>query len=159
MALWASLDGRVQLEHAHRTVAESIGARVKVPADARELVPKVEVSDFDGVRYKVDMPERDTLRVSVFVRDFDAIKEAVGWKYFESLYPGLCPTPDLGYSLTVKVDLKGVDDGSVDAGATPRRRRRTARRLHWAALGPSPLERILRHSRSPLVLLHLAVLR
>lgn len=114
----ATLDGRIHLEPGHRTIAESIAARVKVEAGTREReAVKVECSDFDGVRYKVDMPDKDTLCVSLFVRNFSDIKNAVGEQYFQNLYPALSPTPDPMYSLTVKIDLKKVDDGTLDAGA------------------------------------------
>ena len=112
----ASLDGRIHLEPGHRAVGESVAARVKTAAGKREAV-KVECSDYDGVRYKVEMPDKDTLCVSLFVRNFDEIKTSVGDKYFSNLYPGLADTPEPGFSLTVKVPLDRLPDGAMDAGA------------------------------------------
>ena len=112
----ASLDGRIHLEPGHRAVGESVAARVKTAAGKREAV-KVECSDYDGVRYKVEMPDKDTLCVSLFVRNFDEIKTSVGDKYFSNLYPGLAETPEPGFSLTVKVPLDRLPDGAMDAGA------------------------------------------
>jgi len=107
----ASLDGRIHLEPGHRAVGESIATRVQSAAGQREAV-KVEASDYDGVRYKVEMPDKDTLNVSLYVRCFHEIKDAVGDKYFRELYPGMLDTPEPGYSLTVRVPL--AEGGSLD---------------------------------------------
>mmetsp|Transcript_17748 Transcript_17748/g.44632 ORF Transcript_17748/g.44632 Transcript_17748/m.44632 type:complete len:314 (-) Transcript_17748:433-1374(-) len=115
----ASLDGRIHLEPGHRAVGESVAARVKTAAGKREAV-KVECSDFDGVRYKVEMPDKDTLCVSIFVRNFPEIKDLVGDKYFQELYKGMCSTPEPGYSLTLKIPLNSSPDNNVEADALVR---------------------------------------
>ena len=113
----SSLDGRIHIEPGHRAVGESIAARLNTPAAKRESM-KVECSDFDGVRYKVEMmDDKDTLSVSLAVRNFAEIKDAVGEKYFTDKYPGTMAQPEPGYALTIKVALSKLPDGAVDAGA------------------------------------------
>lgn len=111
----SSFDGRIHLEPGHRAVAETVAARLKASAGKRESV-KVECSDFDGVRYRVEtMDDKDTLCLSLAVRNFAEIKDAVGEKYFLDKYPGMTQ-PEAGFSLTVKVSLTKLPNGSVDTG-------------------------------------------
>jgi len=107
----SSLDGRIHLEPGHRAVGESVAARVQSAAGQREAV-KVECSDYDGSMYKVEMPDKDTLCVSLYVRCYNEIKDAVGEKYFKELYPGMTAAPEPGYSLTVQLPLS---DGQIDS--------------------------------------------
>ena len=113
----SSLDGRIHLEPGHRAVGESVAARLNTAAGKREAV-KVECSDFDGVKYRVEMlDDKDTLSVSLATRNFAEIKDAVGEKYFLDKYPGMMAQPEDGYSITVKIALSTLPDGGVDAGA------------------------------------------
>mmetsp|Transcript_19589 Transcript_19589/g.33342 ORF Transcript_19589/g.33342 Transcript_19589/m.33342 type:complete len:310 (-) Transcript_19589:104-1033(-) len=109
-----SFDGRIHLEAGHRVVGESVAARIKAAPGRRGEAVKVECSDFDGVRYKVEMPDQNSLSVSIYVRCFAEIVAEVGEKYFEDMYPGLLVAADAGYSLTVRVGLDSLPAGSED---------------------------------------------
>uniref|UniRef100_A0A7S3ABG9 Arp2/3 complex 34 kDa subunit n=1 Tax=Haptolina ericina TaxID=156174 RepID=A0A7S3ABG9_9EUKA len=116
----SSLDGRIHLEPGHRAVGESVAARLNTAAGKREAV-KVECSDFDGVKYRVEMlDDKDTLSVSLATRNFAEIKDAVGEKYFLDKYPAMMAQPEDGYSITVKIALSTLPDGGVDAEALVR---------------------------------------
>ena len=99
-----------------RAALRRVFARL-LAADKREAVD-VKADDFDGVSFYVQVvPEqRDVLRVSLMAPCFDAVKEAVGDKYFEELYVNaysVLEPPQPGYNLTVAVNLDAVPEDAA----------------------------------------------
>ena len=94
----------IHLEPGHRIVAETIAARIHSPAEKREAVD-VRCSDFGAQYYVSVSPEqKNIMRVSLWLHCYDEVKDLVGERFFQEMYPGL-EAPQQGYSLTLAVDL------------------------------------------------------
>ena len=94
----------IHLEPGHRIVAETIAARVHSPPEKREAVD-VRCSDFGAQYYVSVQPEqKNIMRVSLWLHCYDEVKDLVGERFFQEMYPGL-ESPQQGYSLTLAVDL------------------------------------------------------
>lgn len=96
----------IHLEPGHRIVAETLAARFHAAPDKREAVD-VTCADF-GCQYYVcaAQEEKHILRVSLWLRCFDEIRDMVGERYFQELYPGMLePTPRPNYKITIAVNL------------------------------------------------------
>merc|ERR1711920_45043 len=99
----------IHLEASHRIVAETVAARVHSDPEKREAVD-VRCADF-GAQYYVSVTpeERHILRVSLWLKCFEEIKEAVGDGFFQEMYPGMVESPpQQGYKLTLAVNLDNV---------------------------------------------------
>jgi len=99
----------IHLEPGHRIVAETLAARFHAPPDKREAVD-VTCSDF-GCQYYVCVAqeEKHILRVSLWLRCFEEIRDMVGANYFQEMYAGMLePTPRQNFKLTLAVNLDAL---------------------------------------------------
>jgi len=108
----------IHLEPGHRIVAETVAARIHSAPDKREAVD-VRCSDF-GAQYYVSVQpdEKHMVRVSLWLRCFDEVMEAVGDRWFQEFYPGMVETPpQAGYKLTLAINLDSLPADSEGRGA------------------------------------------
>jgi len=107
----------IHLEPGHRIVAEAVAARVHSAPDKREAVD-VRCSDF-GAQYYVSVQpeEKHVVRVSLWLRCYEEIAEAVGQGWFQEFYAGMVEAPQAGYKLTLAVNLDRLpaDSDAKDA--------------------------------------------
>ena len=126
----------IHLEQGHRIVAETVSARFQAEPDKREAVD-VRCSDF-GTQYYVCVPpeRKNIVQVSLWLSCFDEVKDLVGERYFQELYPGMEATPTSGYSLTITTDLDALPDDKGEHQPAPRRARPCPRRAPARARRP-----------------------
>ena len=108
----------IHLEPGHRIVAETLAARFHAPPDKREAVD-VTCSDF-GCQYYVcvQQEEKHILRVSLWLRCYDEIRDMVGEKYFQDLYAGMLePMPRQNFKITLAVNLDQLPPDAEGKGA------------------------------------------
>jgi len=114
----------IHLEPGHRIVAETVAARIHSTPDKREAVD-VRCSDFGSQYYVSALPEeKQMLRVSLWVANFQQIKDLVGESFFSKQYSeeGTClESPQQGYSLTVAVNLDEIPQDTEKKDALVRK--------------------------------------
>ena len=107
----------IHLEPGHRIVAETVAARLHSAPDKREAVD-VRCSDF-GAQYYVSVQpeEKHILRVSLWLRCFEEIVDAVGQGWLQDFYAGMVEAPQAGYKLTLAINLDSLP-ADMDAKGT-----------------------------------------
>ena len=110
----------ILLEPGNRILEETVAAQIKPPealgvvddADSSKTSTRqprdIKLCDFDDVAYRivVDAADLTTLRVSIQLPCFPAIKDHGAAAAAEAFYPGLlAPTPDPTYDVTILIPL------------------------------------------------------
>lgn len=105
-------NGMILLEPGNRILAETVSSQIirENPEEKRDAVD-VRLCDFDDTAYRVivDAKERDTLRVSISIPCWAAIKDFGAQASLTKAYGSyLQASPDQGYDATLVVDLNNL---------------------------------------------------
>lgn len=108
----ANNQGMILLEPGNRILAETVASQLirENPDEKREAID-VRLCDFDDTSYRVvvDVKERDTLRVSIALPCYGAIKAFGADAGVAKAYPKYVqPEADTGYDVTLVVDMANL---------------------------------------------------
>ena len=131
----------IHLEPGHRIVSDTLAAAFDAPVDRREAVD-VRCCDFGAQYHLASHPDKKhILRLSVWLRCYAEVEEAVGTAFFRDMYCAMLqPTPLPGCSLTLAVDLDQLPEAPAAKEELVRKLSSVKRDVAKAALGAARIE-------------------